>query len=105
MKKENVMTIEFGKPRKGTIVTTKDEFGVQTIHVRLYNQTDRQAKPTPLFTTAHGSLRRYKSKWVAEFIFAPKEYSPADMADVLEDEASDMADWLSYELNGEEERA
>ena len=44
----------------------------------------------------HGVLRRYKSKWVAEFHFPTREYGYADIADILEDEASDIADWLAY---------
>lgn len=96
MNRENVMTLEIGKVRRGTVTASEDECGNPVLQVRLYRQTESKAKPEPLYRTVHGVLRRYKSKWVAEFHFPTREYGYADIADILEDEASDIADWLAY---------
>jgi|GEM_PF-4199555 len=94
---KNDIRLEFGNVRKASVRAAQDEFGNEELIVRLFNNTDRH-KPAPVFSTTHGTLRRYKSKWIAEFQFAPSEL-PERMADMLEDEASDMADWLCYEYN------
>jgi len=92
---KNDIRLELGNVRKASVRATTDEFGNEELIVRLYNQTGSH-RPAPLFSTLHGTLRRYKSKWLAEFQFAPGEL-PEDMADMLEEEASAMADWLVFE--------
>ena len=79
---KNDIRLELGNVRKASVRATTDEFGNEE----------------------HGTLRRYKSKWIAEFQFAPGEL-PEHIADMLEEEASDMADWLAYDYephNGKE---
>jgi len=94
---KNDIRLELGNVRKASVRATTDEFGNEELIVRLFNETDRR-KPAPLFSTTHGTLRRYKSKWIAEFQFAPG-LRPEEIADLLEDESSDMADWLTYTYN------
>jgi len=100
---KNDIRLELGNVRKASVRATTDEFGNEELIVRLYKSTDRH-KPAPVFSTMHGTLRLYKSKWIAEFQFAPGLH-PEEIADLLEEEASDMADWLAYDYepqNGKE---
>ena len=92
---KNDIRLELGNVRRASVRATQDEFGNEELIVRLYNETDRH-KPAPVFATTHGTLRRYKSKWIAEFQFAPGML-PEHIADCLEEEASDMADWLAFD--------
>jgi hypothetical protein len=91
------MTLELNKPHRGNVKAVKDEFGNNQLVVTLFRETGVQVKPAPLFTTAHGELRRYKSMWKAEFRFNPG-INVVEMADIMEDEASEMADWLVFEF-------
>ena len=48
MNRENVMTLEIGKVRRGTVTASEDECGNPVLQVRLYRQTESKAKPEPL---------------------------------------------------------
>lgn len=95
---KRVMTLELNKPHRGNVKAVKDEFGNNQLVVTLFHETGAQAKPAPLFSTEHGELRRYKSMWKADFRFEPG-MNIMEMADLIEDEASEMADWLVFEYS------